>query len=208
MIKALIGKKIGMTRIFNDDGKMEPVTVLEVGPCTVVQVKTLEKDKYQAVQLGFDNLKSEKPLNKPLVGHLKKNESSPLRMIKEFPFSGNVDELKSGSVVSLKDMPEVEKVSVTGISKGKGFQGVVRRYGFRGGRKTHGSKFHRAPGSIGASAWPSRVIKGKKMPGRMGGDKVTTKGLKVVKVDSEKNILAVRGAVPGRNGGYVYVNFS
>jgi large subunit ribosomal protein L3 len=208
MIEGLIGKKLGMMQYFSDEGKMEPVTVLEVGPCTIVQIKTLEKDRYSAVQLGFDSRRAEKILNKPMKGHFKKSKASPMRILREVPFSGDADSLKSGSVVSLKDVPEVENVAITGISKGKGFQGVLKRYGFKGGKASHGSKFHRAPGSIGASAYPSRVIKGKKMPGRMGGDRVTVNGLKVIKRDPDKNVLLVRGAVPGRNGGYVIVKFS
>ncbi len=208
MIGALIGKKLGMTQIFQEDGKMEPVTVIELGPCTVVQVKTLEKDKYQAVQLGFNTTKADKVSTKAMKGHFAKNNAKPHRMLQEFRVEGDLSELKPGNTVSLKDMPEVDKVVVTGVSKGKGFQGVVRRHGFHGGKKTHGSKFHRAPGSIGASAWPSRVFKGKKMPGRMGGDTITVKGLKVVKRDPEKNVLAVRGAVPGHNGSYVVVKFA
>lgn len=208
MIEILIGKKLGMTQIFEEDGRAEPVTVLEMGPCTVVQVKTTAKDKYQAVQLGYDTRKAEKVSNKPMKGHFEKHASKPHRLIKEVPFTGDIESVKPGSTVSLNDMPETKKVTVTGVSKGKGFQGVVRRYGFKGGKGSHGSKFHRRPGSIGASAWPSRVIKGKKMPGRMGGDTITVKGLHVVKRDPEKNILAVRGAVPGKNGGYVVVKFA
>jgi large subunit ribosomal protein L3 len=208
MIEFLIGKKLGMTQIFQEDGKAEQVTVLELGPCTVVQVKNPEKDNYSAVQLGYDQREGEKGFNKPMLGHFKKYGVKPHRMLREFPLTEESADLKPGTVLSLKDMPEVEKVTVTGISKGKGFQGVVRRYGFRGGRKTHGSNFHRAPGSIGASAWPSRVIKGKRMPGRMGTDRVSVKGLQVIKRDPEKNILAVRGAVPGHNGSYIVVKFA
>ena len=207
MIEFLIGKKLGMTQIFQEDGSAEPVTVMEIGPCTVVQVKTNEKDEYSAVQLGYDHTKAKKVLTKPQLGHFAKNKIEPCRVLREGQFQGSPDEIKPGTVISLKDMPEVDKVTVTGISKGKGFQGVMRRHGFRGGKASHGSKFHRAPGSIGASAWPSRVIKGKKMPGHMGTDRKTVKGLRVVKRDPEKNILAVRGAVPGHNGGYVVVKF-
>jgi len=207
MYKAIIGKKLGMTRLFVEDGKSEPVTVLEVGPCVVVQVKTLDKDKYQAVQLGFDTRRAEKSLNKPIKGHFSKNNAPPHRLLQEVDFDGDIQSLKPGTVVTLKDMPETPLVRVSGHAKGKGFQGVVRRHGFRGGNETHGSNFHRAPGSIGASSWPSRVFKGIGMPGRMGNNLVTVKGLKVVKRDAERNLLAVRGAVPGKNGGYVVVNF-
>lgn len=207
MFKAIIGKKVGMTRLFAEDGKSEPVTVLEVGPCVIVQVKTMEKDKYQAVQLGFDTRRAEKFLNKPMKGHFSKNNASLNRMLHEVDFDGDVQALKAGTVVTLKDMPETAKVTITGYSKGKGFQGVVRRHGFHGGRKTHGSNFHRAPGSIGASSWPSRVFKGMGMAGRMGNARVSVKGLTVVKRDADRNLLAVRGAVPGKNGGYIVVNF-
>jgi large subunit ribosomal protein L3 len=207
MYKAIIGKKLGMTRLFVEDGKSEPVTVLEVGPCVVVQVKTLDKDKYQAVQLGFDTRRAEKSLNKPIKGHFSKNNVPLRRLLHEVDFDGDIQSLKPGAVVTLKDMPETPLVRVSGFTKGKGFQGVVRRHGFRGGSETHGSNFHRAPGSIGASSWPSRVFKGIGMPGRMGNDWITVKGLKVIKRDAERNLLAVRGAVPGKNGGYIVVNF-
>lgn len=197
-----------MTRLFVEDGRSEPVTVLEVGPCVVVQVKTLDKDKYQAVQLGFDTRRAEKSLNKPAKGHFSKNNVPLHRLLHEVDFDGDIQSLKPGTVVTLKDMPESPVVRVSGYSKGKGFQGVIRRHGFKGGRDTHGSNFHRAPGSIGASSWPSRVFKGMGMAGRMGNDLVTAKGLKVVKRDAERNLLAVRGAVPGKNGGYVVVNFA
>lgn len=208
MIKAIIGKKLGMTRLFAEDGKSEPVTVLEVGPCVIVQVKTVDNDRYQAVQLGFDTKRAEKYLNKPMKGHFAKNNVPFNRMLQEVDFDGDVQSLKAGSVVTLKDMPEAQVVSITGCSKGKGFQGVVKRYGFHGGRDTHGSNFHRAPGSIGASSFPSRVFKGMGMAGRMGSDNVTVKGLKVIKRDADRNLLAVRGAVPGKNGGYIVVKFA
>jgi large subunit ribosomal protein L3 len=201
----LLGRKLGMTRVFDSDGLSVSVTAVEAGPCWVIQRKTVENDGYEAVQLGFGEKK--KGVNKPEAGHFKKHGVSPARFVREIGVEPNA-EMKPGDQVTVSLFVEGEKVDVTGVSKGRGFQGVVKRYGFRGGRKTRGSMFHRAPGSIGASADPARVWKNTSMPGRMGGERVTRRNLLVVKVDTERNILLVRGDVPGPRGGNVIVRKS
>ncbi len=207
MVEGIIGKKIGMTQIFDEEGNVIPVTVIKAGPCTVIQKKTKDKDGYEALQLGLVEEKPKKHPNKPELGHFKKSGSPVLRVLKEVKYKGTVD-LKEGDQI-LVDIFEVgEKVHVVGISKGKGFQGVVKRHGFAGGDAAHGSMFHRAPGSIGASSFPSRVIKGMRMGGRMGGDRVTVRNLKVVQIDKENHLLVVKGAVPGANGGIVLIKKS
>lgn len=204
MVKGLIAKKIGMTQVYNEEGRVVPVTVLEAGPCVVTQVKNLEKDGYVAAQLGLVESKPAKRLSKAETGHLGKNGIAPLRHLREFKIADGT-ELNVGDEV-LATMFEVkDKVLVTGRSKGKGFQGVIRRHGFGGGRMTHGSHFHRAPGSIGQCATPSRVFPGKKMPGHMGDRRVTVKGLEVVRVIEDKNLILVKGAVPGSKGGLVTI---
>lgn len=196
-MSGIIGKKIGMTSIFGNDGEVIPVTVIEAGPCTVVDIKTTEKDGYQALQLGFGSVKESK-VNKSLAGHFKKNNLTPKRVLKEFK-NFNVSEFKIGDEIKCSIFNEGDIIKVSGKSKGKGFQGVVRRHGFGGiGMTTHGQSDRvRAPGSIGASSYPSRVFKGQRMAGRMGYDNVTIRGLKVVKVDPERNLIFVKGAVPG-----------
>lgn len=207
MVEGIIGKKIGMTQIFDEEGNVIPVTVIKAGPCTVIQKKTKDRDGYEALQLGLVEEKPKKHPNKPELGHFKKSGSPVLRVLKEVKYKGPVD-LKEGDQI-LVDIFEVgEKVHVVGISKGKGFQGVVKRHGFAGGDAAHGSMFHRAPGSIGASSFPSRVIKGMRMGGRMGGDRVTVRNLKVVQIDKENHLLVVKGAVPGANGGIVLIKKS
>lgn len=203
MIKALIGKKLGMTQVFSDGGLMVPVTVIQAGPCTVVAKKIKEADGYDAVQLGYGDIKSFR-LKKPVLGKFTKNNLSPLRILKEFRSSGD-EGLKVGDSLDVSMFNDVKSVSVTGISKGKGFQGVVKRWGFKGGRDTHGSMFHRAPGSIGQSSFPSKVFKGLRMPGHMGSNKSSVLNLKVVKVDVEQNLLYIKGAVPGSNNSIVYI---
>jgi large subunit ribosomal protein L3 len=204
-MKGLIGQKIGMTRVFDDAGNHVPVTVLRVGPCVVLQVRNEERDGYLAAQLGYieDGLRPEQ-LNKPTRGHLAKAGAPPVRMIREFPLSPDAD-TKEGDRLTVELFSDVEKVDVTATSKGRGFAGVMKRHGFKGGPAAHGSMFHRRPGSIGQAAWPSRVFKGKKMPGQMGGRRVTQQGLRVVKIDPERHLLMVRGAVPGAPRGYVLV---
>jgi large subunit ribosomal protein L3 len=200
----IIGKKLGITQIFKEDGELIPVSVIQAGPCQVVQIKTVKKDGYSSVQVGFEQ-KPERLINKPEIGHFKAANVPPFRHLKEFrDFSA--EQSKVGAEITVAAFKEGDIVKVTGISKGKGFQGVVKRHHFRGGPKTHGqSDRYRAPGSIGASADPSRVIKGVRMPGRMGGDQVTVRGLKIVKVDTDNNLLYVRGAVPGANKSIVII---
>ncbi len=201
----LIGKKIGMTSIFDENGKNVPVTVIEVAPNYVIQVRTKEKDGYEAVQLGFDD-KKEKRTTKALKGHFAKAGVTPKKKIVEF--QGFENELKPGDEVRVEDVfVEGEYVDVSGISKGKGFQGVVKRHGFGGvGQATHGQHNRlRAPGSIGASAYPSRVFKGMRMAGRMGNEKVTVQNLKVVKIIPDKNLLIVKGSVPGHKKSYLII---
>lgn len=200
----IIGKKIGMTRIFSEEGRAIPVTVIEAGPCVVVQVKTQKKEGYNAVQIGFGE-KRKKLVSLPLLGHFEKAKVEPKRVLKEIR-TDQVDKLKVGQEIKVDVFRVGEKVKVTGTSKGLGFQGGVRRHGFHGGPKTHGQSDRlRAPGSIGSSSYPSRVFKGQKMPGRMGGEKVTTKNLEVVQVDVERNLLLLKGAVPGKKNSYLTV---
>jgi large subunit ribosomal protein L3 len=208
VIKGIIGKKIGMTQVFEEDGRVSPVTVIQAGPCVVVQKKTIEKDGYDAVQLGFVEPKSKKKTIKPMAGHYSKAGVEPVKFVREIRLTNGNDDVKPGQEVTVDVLKDVNSVDVTGISKGKGFQGVVKRYGFAGGRATHGSMFHRAPGSVGQSAWPSRVMKGTRMPGRMGGDKVTVKNLKIVKIIEDQNLLLIKGAVPGARSGYLVIRES
>ena len=203
MKKAIIGKKIGMTQIFDENGKVVPVTVLEAGPCTVTQIKTEENDGYASVQFGFGFVKENK-VNKPMKGHFDKSEVEAKRYLREFRFD-NIQDFNLGDEIKVDVFESGEKIDVTGVSKGKGFQGVIKRHGQSRGPMAHGSKYHRRPGSMGASSNPSRVFKGKKLPGRMGGVQTTVQNLEVVKVDAERNILLVRGAVPGPKGGLLIV---
>ncbi|MBB5022405.1 large subunit ribosomal protein L3 [Desulfurispira natronophila] len=196
-----------MTQVFCEDGTVIPVTVVEAGPCTVVQVKTVENDGYAAVQVGFEEMLKEKNLKKPLKGHFAKAGVSPQRHLKEFHID-DVDAFSVGQQLTAELFAAGDKIDVTGVSKGKGFQGVMKRHGFGGGRATHGSTFHRAPGSIGMCATPSRTFKNKKMPGRMGGKATTVECLEVVKVMADQNILLVKGAIPGSKGGVVQIRQS
>ena len=204
MVSGILGRKIGMTQLFDADGVVTPATVIKAGPCVVVQRKTVERDGYDAVQLG---LVEEKPvkLNKPMSGHHKKASLAPTRVLAEVGILPGSDGPTEGDQVVASVFTDDDRVDVTGLSRGKGFQGVMKRHGFSGGRATHGSMFHRAPGSIGASSYPSRVIKGMRGPGRMGGDRVTVKNLRVLRVDAEQHVLIVKGAVPGAPGGFVMV---
>jgi len=204
MVEGLIGKKVGMTQSFDAEGNAIPVTVIKAGPCTVIQKKSKEKDGYAAVQLGLVEDKGLKRPTKPQSGHFQKSGLPPARILREFRAS-DAAELKEGDQVLVDIFQEGDLVHVTGTSKGKGFQGVVRRHGFRGGGASHGSMFHRAPGSIGASSYPSRVLKGTRMGGHMGQDRVTVRNLTVVRTDKENNLLLVRGAVPGPRGGYLLI---
>jgi large subunit ribosomal protein L3 len=204
MMKGLIGKKIGMTQIFDEDGLAVPVTLIEAGPCYVTQVRTTQNDGYNAVQLGFEEAKP-KHLTGGQLGHLKNNELPPLRYLREFRVKD--PEVSEGDKLVVGDIFDAgERVDIIGTSKGKGFQGVVKRYGFRGGPKTHGQSDRlRAPGSIGATTTPGRVFKGKRMPGRMGFERVTVQNLRVEYVDTDRNLLGVRGAIPGAKGGIVMI---
>ena len=204
MVTGLIGKKVGMTQLFAADGTVSPATVLQAGPCVVVQTKTVDHDGYEAVQLGFVEQRSTKE-NKPTAGHFKKAGVPPTRVRREVTLKAGGDPLKAGDQVSVSVFAEGERVDVIGTSRGKGFQGVVKRHHFKGGRASHGSMFHRAPGSIGASSFPSRVVKGMRMGGHMGSDRVTVRNLKVLKVDAENNLLLVEGAVPGGPNSYVTI---
>ena len=207
-MSGLIGKKIGMTSVFGTDGKNIPCTVIEAGPCVVTQIRTEEKDGYAAVQLAYDE-KKEKHTSAPMLGHFKKANTTPKRKLVEFS-NDFAKELQLGDQVTVSDIFEDGEetwVDVTGISKGKGFQGVVKRHGFGGvGGQTHGQHNRlRAPGSLGASSWPSRVFKGKRLAGRMGGDRVKILNLKVIKVIPENNLILVKGSIPGAKGSYVIV---
>jgi len=201
-MKGLIGKKVGMTQLFDDAGRAVPVTVIKAGPCYVTQVRTVDQDGYSAVQLGFEETKTQR-LSGGELGHLKKNELPPLRILREFRTN---EELEEGQTLTVDVFEEGERVDIVGKSKGRGFAGVVKRWGFSGGPKTHGqSDRHRAPGSIGAGSTPGRVFKGKKMPGRMGNETVTSQNLLISRIDPENNIIAVRGSVPGPKNGLVII---
>jgi len=204
MITGLLGKKVGMTQLLNDDGTVVPVTVIQAGPCVVVQRKTKQKDGYDAVQLGFVEFVKPKRITKPMTGHFKKSNVAPARFVREVGVQGE-DGANPGDKVMVNIFTRDELVDVVGTSKGRGFAGFVKRHHFRGGRATHGSMFHRAPGSIGSSAYPSRVLKGMRMAGHLGNARVTAQNLRVARVDQENNLLFVRGAVPGPPGGYVVV---
>ncbi|MBW2630216.1 MAG: 50S ribosomal protein L3 [Deltaproteobacteria bacterium] len=203
MKKGLIGKKLGMTQIFWDDGSVIPVTAIEAGPCVVVQKKTGEVDGYDALQLGFDRAK-EKRVNKPLKGHFKKADKGYFRVLREFKLESSND-YEVGSELKADIFKVGDYIDVVGTTRGKGFAGVVKRYGFRGGKASHGSMFHRAPGSIGASAWPSRVFKGKRMPGHMGNRRQTVQNLMVVGIKPEENLILVKGSVASSKNGIVLI---
>lgn len=203
MLDGLLGKKVGMTRLFTEDGRWIDVTVLEAGPCTVVQRKTQDRDGYDAVQLGYGDM-PERKLNKPEQGHFKKAGVAVKRTLREFRVQAD-SELKTGDELKADLFTAGELVDVMGTSKGRGFAGVMKRHGFGGGPGGHGSNFHRRPGSIGQSADPAEVFKNKKMPGHMGDRRVTVQNLEVVNVDPDRNLILVRGAVPGANGGLITV---
>jgi large subunit ribosomal protein L3 len=207
MISGLIGKKVGMTQVIQDDGTVVPVTVIQAGPCVVVQKKTVEKDGYEAVQLGFVEFIKPKRVTKAMNAHFKKANAAPVRMLREVRYEGD-ESPNPGDKVLCDIFRAQERVHVIGTSKGRGFGGLIKRHHFRGGRGSHGSMFHRAPGSIGASAFPSRVIKGMRMAGHLGNDRVTVRNLRVERVDQENNLLYLRGAVPGPAGGYILVEKS
>ena len=205
MTPGILGRKIGMTQVFRPDGQVVPVTLLKAGPCTVVQRKTPATDGYDAVQLGLLEFVKPKRINKPRTGHLKKAGAEGAKMLREFRLTAGSTDYKAGDQVLVSDFKPADMVDVIGISKGRGFAGVVKRHHFRGGEGSHGSMFHRAPGSIGASSFPSRVLPGMRMGGHMGDEQVTVRNLEVIDVDTEDNVLVVKGAVPGPNGGLVVV---
>jgi len=205
MTPGILGKKIGMTQVFRSDGRAVPVTLLKAGPCVVVQRKTPNTDGYNAVQLGLVEYAKPRRASKPRIGHLKKAGVEGVKFLRELRLLAGDDDLKTGDRVLVDQFRPQDKVDVIGVSKGRGFAGLVKRHHFRGGDATHGSMFHRAPGSIGASSFPSRVWPGQKMAGHMGVERVTVRNLEVVDVDAEDNVLVVKGAVPGPNGGYVIV---
>ena len=207
MQKALIGKKIGMTQIFDEKGKVVPVTVVEAGPCVVSQVKTVETDGYTAIQMGFGDIKA-KHVTKPLQGHFKKADVAPKRILKEFRFD-DCSAYELGQVIKADLFAAGDKVDVTGKSKGKGYAGVIKRWNFARLKESHGTGPNaRHGGSMGACSSPSRVWKGKKMAGHLGAEKVTVQNLAVVKIDAEDNLIAIKGAIPGANGGYVVIKDS
>lgn len=206
MNKGIIGKKLGMTQIFTEDGTRVPVTVVQAGPCVVTQKKNQEMDGYSAVQIGFESLEASRA-NKPQLGHCTKAGHGVFRHLKEIKLA-NAAELNLGDTLTVDQFLPGDYVDVTGTSIGKGFQGVIKRWNFKGGRASHGSRFHRAPGSIGASATPSRVFKNKKMPGQMGNVKVTVQGLQIVRVDSADNLLLIKGAIPGHKNNIVIIKQS
>jgi large subunit ribosomal protein L3 len=208
MSPGILGKKIGMSQVFRPDGQAVPVTLLKAGPCMVVQRKTPTTDGYDAVQLGLVEFVKPQRINKATTGHTKKAGVEGTKFMKEFRLRPGDDDLKAGDKVLVDQFKPNDKVDVIGVSKGRGFAGVVKRHHFRGGESTHGSMFHRAPGSIGASSFPSRVLPGMRMGGQMGNARVTVRNLEVVEVVAEDNVLVVKGAVPGPNGSYVLVRRS
>jgi large subunit ribosomal protein L3 len=199
----LIGKKIGMTQYFTDKGEMVPVTVIEAGPCTVTRIRTQERDGYTGLQLGFGTNK-ESRFTRPVLGQFKKSNLAPSRFVREFRV-GDVASFELGQALTVDMFTPGQQVKVQGVTKGRGFTGVVKRYGFAAGHASHGPTHGKQPGSIGASAYPSRVVKGKRLPGRMGGKRLTVKNLEVVAIDAEKNVVLIRGAVPGPTNGLVLV---
>ena len=206
MTKTLVGRKIGMTQVFNEEGRAIPVTVIEAGPCIVAQVKTVETDGYNAIQLGFSDIKESK-LNKPEKGHFTKSKLALKKYLKEFRVD-SVEEIKVGDELKADVFQKGDKVDIQGISKGKGFQGVIKRHGQHRGPMGHGSMYHRRPGSMGSTSTPGRVHKGKKLPGHMGVDTITIQNLEVVNVDLDKNVLLVKGSVPGANGAILKIRQS
>ncbi len=204
MPNGIIGKKIGITQRFAADGSVIPLTVVQAGPCVVVQRKTKERDGYDAIQLGLVEPGRKLHTNKPMEGHFKKASVAPVKVLREFRVAPD-EELKVGESVKATMFTPAERVNVSGVSKGKGFAGVMKRHHFAGGRASHGSMFHRAPGSIGQSSYPSKVMKGMRAPGHMGQERVTVKNLQVVEVSEEDNLLLIKGAVPGANGTYLEI---
>ena len=205
-MKTLIGKKVGMTQIFDEKGNVVPVTVIEAGPCSVVQVKSVETDGYDAIQLGFGAVKEYK-VNKPVKGHFAKAKVTPMKHLREFRVS-DVSSVKVGDEIKVDTFVAGESVDIQGITKGKGFQGVIKRYGQSRGPMGHGSMYHRRPGSMGSTSTPGRVYKGKNLPGHMGYETVTVQNLEIVKVDMDKNVILIKGSVPGNKGAILKIRNS
>ncbi|MBI5076515.1 MAG: 50S ribosomal protein L3 [Nitrospirae bacterium] len=201
MMTGILGRKLGMTQVFDESGRIYPVTVIEAGPCCVVQIKTKENDGYEAIKVGFGEIKKEKNVNRPMKGMFKKAGTASYRLLKEFPMA----DLKVGEMITAEKFQKGDLISVAGVSKGKGFQGVMKRHNYSGGPASHGSTSYREVGSIGASSFPSRVWKNKGMPGHMGSELITVKNLKVVDVKAEQNLILVLGAVPGSKGTYLEI---
>jgi large subunit ribosomal protein L3 len=206
MVTTILGRKLGMTQVWSEDDRLLPVTVIEAGPCVVTQVKTDKTDGYRAIQIGFGDI-AERKVNKPMKGHFDKARVEPKRFLTEIRV-GEEDSFKVGSTISVDAFAEAKSVHVTGVSKGKGFAGVMKRHNFKGGPGGHGSHSHRVPGSVGQCATPSRIFRGKKMPGHMGSEVVTVRNLDVVKIDSEQNLLIVKGAVPGGKGALLTIRMA
>lgn len=200
-MKGILGKKVGMTQVFTEDGHLVSVTVIEAGPAKVIQKKAKDQDGYEALQLGYEEIRKEKNVTKPMLGHFKKVSSPAYRLLREIKMEG----FNEGDKVTVDIFAKGEKVSITGTSKGKGFQGVMKRHHYKGGPGSHGSMFNRAPGSIGSSAYPSRVWKNKGLPGHMGDERVTVKNIEIFDIKKDQNLMLVMGAVPGPNGGYVII---
>ena len=206
MVTTILGRKLGMTQVWSDDDRLLPVTVIQAGPCVVTQVKTLKRDGYRAVQIGFGEIKESK-VNKPMAGHFAKGKVEAKKHLAEIRLVDG-DDMKLGQTITVEALDGAKRVHVTGVSKGKGFAGVMKRHNFKGGPGGHGSHFHRAPGSIGQCATPSRVFKGMKLPGHMGSETVTVKNLDIVKIDAEQNLLLVKGAVPGAKGALLTIRMA
>lgn len=206
MVNTILGRKLGMTQVWGEDDNIVPVTVIQAGPCVVAQVKTTETDGYEAVQIGFGDIKEHR-VNKPMKGHFAKAGIAPMRYLREVRVE-DASQHSCGEVITVESFADTAKVDVTGVSKGKGFAGVIKRHHFAGGPGGHGSHFHRAPGSIGMCAYPSRVLKGMRMAGHMGCDRVTVRNLAVVRVDTDQNLILVKGAVPGGKGALVQVRMA
>lgn len=201
-MKGILGKKLGMTQVFASDDRLIAVTIIEAGPCSVLQCRSIEKDGYMSLQVGYDQIKKGKKVTKPMMGHFKRTGASPHRFIKEIKMEG----FNEGDTVTVDIFVKGEKVTITGTSKGKGFQGVMKRHNYGGGPASHGSMFSRAPGSIGSSAYPSRVWKNKALPGHMGNEQVTVKNLEIFDIKKDQNLILVKGAVPGANGSYLIIS--
>lgn len=206
MNKGILGKKVGMTQIFDETGKVVPVTVIEAGPCVVVQKKTVENDGYSAIQVGFEDIKENK-INKPLKGHFSKHNVKPKRYLKELRLK-DADKYEVGQEIRVDIFSPGDRVDVIGISKGKGFQGVIKRHGQKRGPMSHGSMYHRRVGSMGANTFPARTFPGKKMPGRMGGTRTTVQNLQVVRIDTDRNLILIKGSVPGNKNSILIIKDS